>query len=118
MKKDESEIKPTKEVSKAINNYNLKKIHTGSLSNVPNDRYIRSELCFDIDKLGKDLTENKFVMVLNHFEPDYACWTVWETPNMNFESIKEIYIKEHYRRLWDSSMLYYDDGKEVVHISL
>lgn len=112
----EIEIKPTREVSKAIKNYNLHKIHTGSLSTVPNDRYIRSELCLDVKELNKDLTEKKFIMVLNHYEWSHACWTVWETPYMDFESIKEIYLKEHYRKLWDSSQLYYDDGKEVIHI--
>ena len=113
---EEIEIEPTRDVAKAIKNYNLKKIFTGSLSQVPNDRYTRSKSCFDINKLGKDLMGKNFVMVFNHYEMGYACWTVFETPYMDFESIKEIYMKEKDRRLWDSRQLYYDDGNEVIHI--
>ena len=116
---EELKIKPTREVAKAIKNYNLKKIFTGSLSFVPNDRYTRSNnYCFDINKFEKDLTEKNFVMVFNHFEQSYACWTVFETPYMDFESIKEIYMKEKDRRLWDSRQLYYDDGNELILMSI
>lgn len=121
--KNHLDIKPTNEVRKAIQKYGLLKIHTGSLSRVPNDRYIRvNEMCFDkqelVTKYGLDLNSENFVMVLNHFEQYEACWTVWETPYVDFETINKIYQAEHWRRLWDSSQLYYDDGCKLVLISI
>ena len=112
-----SDIRPTKAVQKAINTYGLKQIHTGSLSNVPNDRYLRSSrTCFDVGHLDKDLKLKHFIIVFNHAETKFSCWTVYETPYMNFEKAKEIYMKEHGRRLWDSSRLYYDNGNEIIAI--
>ena len=67
--------------------------------------------------MNKDLTEEKFVMVLNHFESS-GVWTTYETPYVDFKTAKEIYQKEHWRRLWDSSHLFYDDGIDVVHLLL
>ena len=115
---EEPDITPARELKKAIKNYNLHKIHTGRLSDVPSDRYVRSSICFDVNELNRDLTEKKFVMVFNHYEWSYGCWTVWETPYMDFQSIKEIYDKEHHRKLWDSNQLYYDDGNKVVNLCL
>lgn len=112
-------VEPTKKLKEAINEHNLRKIYTGSLSDVPNNRYTRTTgLCFDINDLKKDLTEKKFVLVLNHFEQSAVCWTVWETPYLDFEAANKIYQKEHWRKLWDSSHMYYDDGKELINLCL
>lgn len=112
------DINLTRETKKAIKNYNLKNIYIGSLSTVPNCRYIREnkELCFDVKELGNKIMTESFVIVFNHFEWSHSCWTVWETPYMDFESIKQIADKEFHRKLWDSRHLYYDDGKELIQI--
>ncbi|MBE5940866.1 MAG: hypothetical protein E7266_10825 [Lachnospiraceae bacterium] len=108
------DIKPTKTLKKAIENYNLHKIFTGSLSQLSNIRYTRSTHFSDIKSLGKDLTKKNFVMIFNHYELGHSCWTVWETPYMDFNSIKEIYEKEKNKRIWDSRQVYYDDGNEII----
>jgi hypothetical protein len=107
----------SREVFKAIKAYDLKLVHTGSLSFVPNDRYLRATNCYDVDSLNKDLTEKKFVMVLNYANGD-GSWDVYETPYLDFDTAKAIYQREHWRRIWDSSHLYYDDGIEVVNVHL
>lgn len=110
----------TKELKKAIKNYNLKNIHVGSLLYVPNDRYIRKneKLCFNINELGHDLSEKNFVIVFNHFERLHRFWTVWETPYMDYESIKEIVKNEFKRRLWGSRQLYYDNGTDLIRLCI
>lgn len=119
--KDELTLKDinlTRELKKAVKNYNLKNIYIGSLSTVPNNRYTRDnkKFCWDINELGHDLTEKNFVIVFNHFEWSHSCWTVWETPYMDYESIKQIVDKEFHRRLWDSRQLYYDNGIELIQL--
>lgn len=114
------DIKLTRDTKKAIKDYNLKNIFIGSLSYVPNNRYVREnkQLFFlsDIDKFEHDLSEKNFVIVFNHFEWSHSCWTVWETPYMDYESIMKIVDKEFKRKLWDSRQLYYDNGTDLIEL--
>lgn len=112
------DINLTRETKKAIKNYNLKNIHIGSLSEVPNCRYVdkRKIFCYDMNKLYEDLEKNNFIIVFNHWEQSHSCWTVWETPYMDFKSIKKIVDNEFHRKLWDSRQCYYDDGEKLIQI--
>ena len=114
------DIKLTRDTKNAVKEHNLQNIFVGHLSHLPADRYVREnkQLFFlsDIDKFEHDLSEKNFVIVFNHFEWSHSCWTVWETPYMDYESIMKIVDKEFNRKLWDSRSLYYDNGTDIIQL--
>lgn len=117
-KKEGQNMAITTNVKKAIKQYGLKEIHTGSLSNIPNNRYLRSTNCFNVNELGNLVEAKNFVIVFNYYNKNKSQWTVYETPYTDFAEANDIYQKEHWRRLWDSSQMYYDNGKEVILLSV
>ena len=97
----------TKRMREVVSELNLQCIHTGSLSNVPGNHYVRATM-ISSDDVGLE-NEKVFFLQFNRFENDLGCWTVWRTPMMLKEdalAAREKHYPMRGRRLWDSVQLY------------
>lgn len=102
-------MKYTKTLQKAIDSYNLKLIHTGSLS-YEGSRYLKSEPMFE---WPEDDSEGEYILEFNYFRPDAPEWLTFGKRCRNRAEALAIKEKEFGRRLWDSAYLFFVRGEKI-----